>query len=94
MNETLHAFQVGGISTHGVTNDLSYFFSTGSISQWLQLTRVPHLECSNFGCAVLNNRLYVVGGCFNQVNNLICYFKVGIREYFFTIFLTYCRESG
>ena len=33
---------------------------------WSPLTRIPHVECCNFGCAVLQNQLYVVGGCFNN----------------------------
>ncbi len=30
------------------------------------MTSVPHVESCNFGCAVLRNELFVVGGCFNQ----------------------------
>ena len=38
----------------------------GLEGSWSPLTRIPHVECCNFGCAVLQNQLYVVGGCFNQ----------------------------
>jgi hypothetical protein len=47
-----------------VTNELSYFFTESG--HWRHLTSVPHIECSNFGCAVVDNEVYVVGGCFNQ----------------------------
>jgi len=56
---------VGGFGLHGITNKLSYFLPSQRI--WNSLTEVPHIECSNFGCAVLNNNVYVVGGCFDQV---------------------------
>ena len=26
------------------------------------MTTIPHVECSNFGCAVLANKVYVIGG--------------------------------
>ena len=28
---------------------------------------MPHIECCNFGVAVLHNLLYILGGCFSQV---------------------------
>ena len=34
--------------------------------QWKRLTSIPHVEQCDFGVAVLDNELYVVGGCFNQ----------------------------
>ena len=43
---------------------ITYFLpSTG---RWRHLAAVPHVECCNFGTAVLRNELFVVGGCFNQ----------------------------
>ena len=36
---------------------------------WLRnkCPQVPHIECCNFGVAVLHNLLYILGGCFSQV---------------------------
>ena len=48
----------------GITNKIAYFNSSKNC--WLPLTSIPHIECSNFGFAVLQNNLYVIGGCFNQ----------------------------
>jgi len=58
--------KVGGFSSGtGITNDIS-FYHAGDGGAWRQLTSIPHVECCNFGVAVLHNELYVVGGCFNQ----------------------------
>ncbi len=66
--KTMDPFQIGGFRSGGVTNELTYLFSGGAESgKWQHLTSVPHIECSNFGCAVVDNEIYVVGGCFNQV---------------------------
>ena len=55
---------VGGFqSSTGVTNSVTYFHKSSGC--WKHLTDVPHVEQCNFGMAVLNNELYVVGGCFN-----------------------------
>ena len=32
---------------------------------------MPHIECCNFGVAVLHNLLYILGGCFSQVTIVI-----------------------
>ncbi|KAF2354944.1 BTB/POZ domain [Trinorchestia longiramus] len=56
--------KVGGFSIAGITNEITYRLS-GSES-WYHLTTIPHVEQCNFGTAVLDNELYVVGGCFNQ----------------------------
>ncbi|KAK2145290.1 hypothetical protein LSH36_690g04040 [Paralvinella palmiformis] len=55
----------GGFQAHkGLTNELTYLhLSTG---RWRKLTSIPHVEQCDFGIAVLDNELYVVGGCFNQ----------------------------
>ena len=55
--------QVGGFGPHGITNQIAYFSPQKT---WLPLTTIPHIECTNFGCTVLQNTLYVIGGCFNQ----------------------------
>src|SRR5258705_8617282 len=60
----LAVVKVGGFGIGGVTNDLTYFLP--SVGKWRHLTTIPHVEQCNFGTAVLNNELYVVGGCFNQ----------------------------
>ena len=43
-------FQVGGFGPCGITNKIAYF---SSVNTWLPLSTIPHIECSNFGCAVL-----------------------------------------
>ena len=62
-----NSFQVGGFGPHGITNQIAYF-SPQKI--WIPLTTIPHIECTNFGCSVLQNTLYVIGGCFNQTDSL------------------------
>ena len=57
---------VGGFGTAGITNNISYYHIYHKQGAWRHLTSVPHVECCNFGVAVLHNLLYVVGGCFNQ----------------------------
>ena len=47
----LFILQIGGFGTQGVTNQISYFLP--SLGEWNGLTKVPHVECSNFGCATL-----------------------------------------
>lgn len=56
--------KVGGFSIAGITNEITYRLSL--TSGWHHLTTIPHVEQCNFGTAVLDNQLYVVGGCFNQ----------------------------
>ena len=60
--------KVGGFDASELTNQISYLHCSedGLEGSWSPLTRIPHVECCNFGCAVLQNQLYVVGGCFNQ----------------------------
>lgn len=56
---------IGGFQSNtGMTNSLTFYHETSD--EWLHLTDVPHVEQANFGVAVLNNDIYVVGGCFNQ----------------------------
>lgn len=56
--------KVGGFGLGGITNEITYFLP--SVGKWCHLTSIPHLEQCNYGTAVLNNELYVIGGCFNQ----------------------------
>nr|CAH7725527.1 unnamed protein product [Callosobruchus chinensis]CAH7747782.1 unnamed protein product [Callosobruchus chinensis] len=60
----LALLKIGGFGVCGITNEITYCFSLGN--KWKHLTSIPHVEQCNFGTAVLNNELYVVGGCFNQ----------------------------
>ncbi len=56
---------VGGFqASTGMTNMLSYYHK--SDDQWKHLTEIPHVDQTNFGVAVLENEIFVVGGCFNQ----------------------------
>nr|CAD7259250.1 unnamed protein product [Timema shepardi] len=56
--------KVGGFGIAGITNEITYFLP--SAGKWRHLTTIPHVEQCNFGTVVLDNELYVVGGCFNQ----------------------------
>ena len=55
---------VGGFHPDGVTNEVTYL--PRDQSTWYKLTDIPHVEQSSFGMTVLNNELYVVGGCFQH----------------------------
>ncbi|ELT88493.1 hypothetical protein CAPTEDRAFT_174860 [Capitella teleta] len=56
---------IGGFHcTRGLINDVTYFHPHSN--QWKRLTSIPHVEQCDFGVAVIDNELYVVGGCFNQ----------------------------
>ena len=63
----LSIVKIGGFGPQGITNKIAYW---STMNTWLPLTTIPHIECSNFGCAVLHNSLYVIGGCFNQTDSL------------------------
>ena len=58
--------RVGGFGPAGITNTISYYHINHRDGAWRQLSSVPHVECCNFGTAVVHNMLYVVGGAFNQ----------------------------
>ncbi|XP_018320287.1 kelch-like protein 26 [Agrilus planipennis] len=60
----LALLKIGGFGMNGITNEITYCLS--SDRKWRHLTSIPHVEQCNFGTAVFNNELYVVGGCFNQ----------------------------
>lgn len=56
---------IGGFqSSVGATNSLTYLHHGSRV--WRKLTAIPHVNQSNFGVAVMNNELYVVGGIFSQ----------------------------
>ncbi|XP_026468720.1 kelch-like protein 26 [Ctenocephalides felis] len=61
----LAVIKVGGFGIGGITNEITYFLP--SVGKWRHLTSIPHVEQCNFGTAVLDNKLFVVGGCFNQL---------------------------
>lgn len=55
---------VGGFrSSSGITNEIAYYLP--SMKKWQHLTSIPHIEQCNYGTSVLDNELYVVGGCYN-----------------------------
>jgi kelch-like protein 26 len=57
---------IGGFKSTGVTNEITYCFPTeDSLTDWRHLTTIPHMKQSNFGMAVLNNRIYCVGGSYD-----------------------------
>lgn len=57
---------VGGFShDRGMTNDLRYFKTESN--SWEVLTKIPHVEQCDFGLTVLNNDVYLVGGCYNDL---------------------------
>lgn len=60
----LAVVKVGGFGISGITNEITYCLS--SERKWRHLTSIPHVEQCNYGTVVLDNELYVVGGCFNQ----------------------------
>lgn len=60
----LALINVGGFrSSSGITNEIAYYLP--STKQWQHLTSIPHIEQCNYGTAVLENELYVIGGCYN-----------------------------
>lgn len=57
--------KVGGFnSISGVTNEITYYLPKEA--KWKYITSVPHVDQCNFGLAVYENQLFVIGGCFNQ----------------------------
>ncbi|XP_048747905.1 kelch-like protein 26 isoform X3 [Ostrea edulis] len=56
---------VGGFSPNGgMTNDLRFYSHV--TTSWKTFTTIPHIKQCNFGLSVLNNEMFVVGGCFND----------------------------
>lgn len=60
----LAILSIGGFKLTGMTNEITYKFIDDD--EWKHLTKIPHVEQCGFGAVVLNNELYVIGGCFNQ----------------------------
>lgn len=60
----LALLKIGGFGISGMTNEITYCLANER--KWRHLTSIPHVEQCNFGTAVYNNELYLVGGCFNQ----------------------------
>ncbi|XP_022915997.1 kelch-like protein 26 isoform X2 [Onthophagus taurus] len=60
----LGVLRIGGFGENGLTNQIWY--SLRGCNKWIELTTIPHHEQCNYGTAVLDNCLYIVGGCFNQ----------------------------
>lgn len=54
---------VGGFRKAGITNEITYYLP--SVKKWHHLTSIPHVEQCNYGTAVKENELYIVGGCYN-----------------------------
>ncbi|KAJ6643121.1 Kelch-like protein 26 [Pseudolycoriella hygida] len=54
---------IGGFRKAGITNEITYYLP--SVKKWHHLTSIPHVEQCNYGTAVRQNELYIVGGCYN-----------------------------
>lgn len=55
--------KIGGFHINGVHNHLS--FALPDEKRWHPLTCIPHIEQCNYGTAVLENDLFVVGGSYD-----------------------------
>lgn len=56
---------IGGFDSQGISNKIHCFMPDSQ--KWSLLTQIPHIEQSNYGTAVHNNELYIVGGCYNDL---------------------------
>lgn len=56
--------KIGGFGNMGMTNEVTVSYLDQS--RWIHLTTIPHVDQCNYGVAVVNNELYVAGGCYNQ----------------------------
>lgn len=61
----LALIKIGGFDLSGITNEITYYFPNTQDGVWRYLSSIPHIKQSNFGTAVLNNQLFVVGGCYD-----------------------------
>ena len=52
---------VGGFTSQGLTNSVTCYHMGHQAGH--ELTSVPYIDLSNPGVAMLDNELYVVGGC-------------------------------
>ncbi|XP_017964341.1 kelch-like protein 22 [Drosophila navojoa] len=79
----LSLLKIGGFEWKGLTNEIMCF-STSKM-KWYELTAIPHIDQCNFGTAVLNNELFIVGGAYD-----VC-----LKEYIHPFGFRYCplRDS-
>ncbi|ALC49770.1 CG1812 [Drosophila busckii] len=79
----LSLLKIGGFECKGLTNEIMCFSPTKM--KWYELTSIPHIDQCNFGTAVLNNELFVVGGAYD-----VC-----LKEYIHPFGFRYCplRDS-
>ncbi|XP_070132383.1 kelch-like protein 9 isoform X1 [Drosophila bipectinata] len=80
----LSLLKIGGFEWKGLTNVIMCF--SPSKMKWYELTSIPHIDqfifqlLGNFGTAVLNNELYIVGGSYD-----VC-----LKEYIHPFGFCYC----
>lgn len=70
----LAVVKVGGTCIGGTSSEVKYFDS--SVGIWRHLTSIPHPKQCKFATAVLEDDLYVVGGCvgqYRQVSYILFY---------------------
>ncbi|EDW75223.1 uncharacterized protein Dwil_GK19808 [Drosophila willistoni] len=79
----LSLLKIGGFEWKGLTNEIMCF--SPSKMKWYELTSIPHIDQCNFGTAVLNNELFIVGGAYD-----VC-----LKEYIHPFGFRYCplRDS-
>jgi kelch-like protein 26 len=80
----LAVIKIGGFDLSGITNEITYCFpefeTKKETKTWKHLTSIPHIKQSNFGTVVLNNQLYVIGGCYD----------ISLQEYIHPFGFRYC----
>ncbi|KAH8409210.1 hypothetical protein KR009_010735, partial [Drosophila setifemur] len=74
----LSLLKIGGFEWKGLTNVIMCF--SPSKMKWYELTSIPHIDQCNFGTAVLNNELFIVGGAYD-----VC-----LKEYIHPFGFCYC----
>ncbi|KAH8303413.1 kelch-like protein 26 [Drosophila kikkawai] len=74
----LSLLKIGGFGWKGLTNVIMCFSPTKM--KWYELTSIPHIDQCNFGTAVLNNELFIVGGAYD-----VC-----LKEYIHPFGFCYC----
>ncbi|XP_001355036.3 kelch-like protein 22 [Drosophila pseudoobscura] len=74
----LSLLKIGGFEWKGLTNEIMCF--SPSKMKWYELTTIPHIDQCNFGTAVLNNELFIVGGAYD-----VC-----LKEYIHPFGFRYC----
>lgn len=81
----LAIIKIGGFKSTGITNEITYCFPyEESLSDWRHLTTIPHMKQSSFGFAVLNNRIYCVGGSYD----------ISLAEYIHPLGFKFCPVSN